>query len=121
LLASIRLALSSQGAEDAEAVDVSASELLEELGAPDTEPDTVQAEPEPAGEALDVDQIPDPTDPLPPKTILYSTSPMHSIPHTHPPLNSIPEGEGGNISQYEMEDVSRETPPLSNSVQNKGE
>jgi len=121
LLASIRLALSSQGAEDAEAVDVTASELMAELEAPDTEPDTLDAEPEPAGEALPVDQMPDPTDPLPQEIILYSASPMHSIPHTHPPLNSIPEGEGGNISQYEIENVSRETPPLSNSVQNGGE
>lgn len=121
LLASIRLALSSQGAEDAEAVDVTASELMAELASPDTEPDTVDTEPEQAGEALDDGQTPDPTTPLPPKSILSSASPMHSIPHTHPPLNSIPEGEGGNISQYEIEDVSCETPPLSNSVQNKGE
>lgn len=119
LLASIRLALSSQGAEDAEAVDVTASELMAELGAPDTEPDTVEAEPEPAGEGLDVSQMPDPTDPLPPKSILYSASPMHSIPHTHPPLKN--EGEGGNISQYEIEDVSRETPPLQKAVQSQGE
>jgi len=120
LLASIRLALSAQGAEDAEAVDVTASQLMAELGAPDTE----QLEPEQleqAGDGVDDGQIPDPTSPLPPKSILYSASPMHSIPHTHPPLNSIPEGEGGNISQCEIEDVSRETPPLSNSVQSGGE
>ena len=117
LLASIRLALSAQGAEDAEAVDVTASELMAELGAPDTE----QLEPEQleqAGDGVDDSQIPDPTDPLHPKIILSSTSPMHSIPHTHPPLNSIPEGEGGNISQCEINDVSHETPPLSNPMQN---
>jgi len=120
LLASIRLALSTQGAEDAEAVDVSASELMAELGAPDTEPDTLDTEPEPAGEAADDGQTPDPTTPIPLKSILYSASPMHSIPHTLPPLNSIQEGEGGNISQYEIEDVSCETPPLSNSDKNTG-
>lgn len=121
LLASIRLALSSQGAEDAEAVDVTASELMAELGAPDTEPDTVQAEPEPAGDGVTVDQMPDPTDPLPPKTILSSASPMHSIPDTRPPLKTFRKGEGDNISQYEIKNVSCETPPLLNSVQNKGE
>lgn len=118
LLASIRLALSAQGAEDAEAVDVTASELMAELGAPDTEQPELE-ELEQAGDGVDDGQIPDPTDPLHPNSILYSASPMHSIPHTHPPLNS--EGEGDNISQYEIEDVSRETPPLSNSEQNRGE
>ena len=120
LLASIRLALASQGAEDAEAVDVTASELMAELGAPDAS-HTAQSEPEQSGEGLDVDQIPDPTVPLHPKTIFSSSGPMHSIPHTHPPLNSIPKGEGGNISQCEMDDVSHETPPLSNPMQNGGE
>ena len=121
LLASIRLALSSQGAEDAEAVDVTASELMAELAAPDTEPDTLEDDPEQAGEALDVGQMPDPTTPLHQNSIFSSTSPMHSIPDTHPPLNSNHKGEGGNISQCEIDDVSRETPPLSNPEQNKGE
>jgi len=120
LLASIRLALSAQGAEDAEAVDVTASELMAELGAPDTERPELE-ELEQAGEALDDGQSPDPTDPLHPKIILSSASPMHSIPDTHPPLNSNQQGEGGNISQCDIEDVSRETPPLSNPVQNEGE
>ena len=119
LLASIRLALSAQGAEDAEAVDVTASQLMAELGAPDTE----QLEPEQleqAGDGVDDGQTLDPTSPLHPKIILSSTSPMHSIPDTHPPLKSNQQGEGGNISQCEIEDVSRETPPLSNPVQNEG-
>jgi hypothetical protein len=120
LLASIRLALSAQGAEDAEAVDVTASELMAELGAPDTERPELE-ELEEDGEALDDGQIPDPTSPLHSNSILYSASPMHSIPHTHPPLNSNQQGEGGNISQCEIKDVSRETPPLSNSVQSGGE
>ena len=120
LLASIRLALSAQGAEDAEAVDVTASELMAELGAPDTEQPELE-ELEQSGEALDDGQSPDPTSPLHSNSILYSASPMHSIPHTAPPLNSNQEGEGGNISQCEIEDVSRETPPLSNPVQSGGE
>ena len=121
LLASIRLALSAQGAEDAEAVDVTASELMAELGAPDTSPEIDQEQLEQAGDGVDDGQIPDPTDPLHPKSIFSSASPMHSIPHTHPPLNSNQQGEGGNISQCEIEDVSRETPPLSNPVQSGGE
>ena len=115
LLASIRLALASQGAEDAEAVDVTASELMAELAAPDTEASA------PDGEALPDTTSPDPTSPLHPKTIFSSSGPMHSIPHTHPPLKTIQEGEGGNISQCEMDDVSHETPPLSNPMQNGGE
>ena len=115
LLASIRLALASQGAEDAEAVDVTASELMAELAAPDTEASA------PDGEALPDTTSPDPTSPLHPKTIFFSSGPMHSIPDTHPPLNSIPKGEGGNISQCEMDDVSHKTPPLSNSDKNTGE
>jgi len=93
---------------------------MAELGAPDTEQPELE-ELEQAGEALDDGQSPDPTSPLPPKSILYSASPMHSIPHTHPPLNYNQQGEGGNISQCEIEDVSRETPPLSNPMQNRGE
>ena len=115
LLASIRLALASQNAQDVTAVDISATELLAELAGDDAD------QPEQSGEGQDDSQTPDPTTPIPPKSILSSASPMHSIPHTHPPLKSNQQGEGGNISQYEMEDVPRETPPLSNSIQNGGE
>jgi hypothetical protein len=114
LLNSIRLALASQGAEDAVTVDAAASDLMAELAGADTDQEAA------AGEGLTVDQIPDPTSPLHPKSIISSTDPLHSIPDTHPPLNSISQGEGGNISDYETDDVSRETPPLSNSNQTGG-
>lgn len=115
LLASIRLALASQGASDADTVDVTASELMAELVTPDAQPS------DPDGAGLTTGQSPDPTTPLPPKSIISSAGPLHSIPHTPPSQNSISQGVGGQISDSETDDVPRETPPLSNSNQTGGE
>ena len=127
ILTSIRLALSSQNITDAVTIDTSASELLAELAAGDAgRPDSEQATEDPDLHAADPEsdlapqatgQPSDPTAPTPPKSIYLGAGPLHSIPHKQ---SQNFDGEGVQNSKPALENVSRETSPLSNPESNTG-
>ena len=127
ILTSIRLALASQNSSDAQTIDTSASELLAELAVHDAAPvstddtieDAVPHDPQQpnALEPSELGQPADPTAPTPPKSIYSGAGPLHSIPHKQ---SQNFDGEGVQNSHPGSENVSRETPPLSNPTENGG-
>jgi hypothetical protein len=118
ILTSIRLALASQKSSDVEIVE-EADSLLAELSLHHEAIDQQNEQNEPAirGESDNIGQTDDPTDPIPPEISKLSGQPLHSIPHKQ---SQNFDGEGVQNSQQASENVSRETPPLSNPTENGG-
>lgn len=132
LLNSIRLAISSQGAETIEANQ--ADELLAELSGvrPDDEqsPDHERPSMDPgAGEELEPDpqtpqsnQIqPTPPTPDPQKLGFANASPLHSIPHNGSPDQSVTEGSVTPVTPQNVKKSTTCVSSSSNPILSKGE
>lgn len=132
LLNSIRLAISSQGAETIE--EDQADQLLAELSGvrpddelnPDYERQSVELD---AGQELEPDpqtpqsnQIePTPPDPDPQKSTFTTAATLHSIPHTESPKESIPEGSVTPVTPQNVEKSTTCVSSSSNPILSKGE